>query len=602
MKTFFKSMVPVYLIALLTAAFILAGCGSGGGGDSSLSGGGSTNTGAVALSLTDWPMDDYDSIIIYIKQALLLPADGGTPVLVFDSKDPDGYPVDLLDLREREDEFLLTIKKRVPAQRYSKIRLEIVDIEVFGDGACAKENQTIKLPSEKIDLNPRNGSFWLRKGETIAIKLDIDAEKSFDLHAAGKSGKCIFRPVVFVDIETVKEPEQRCPLIVAGDIAELLKQDTIDPEQVTGFNMFLKERWYANPYYDRGEIEVKFSAQTKIFDKDGNPISPNDLDNSDIAQVPGQKVLVRGSLIQQGQIEASLVVLGDVDMKKGLVIAPSTEDGFKLDLANDMGVLDVDLTGAPLILTDCDTPFEGTVIPVGSKVRVFGKSGNGGFRAVVVLVKKQNLTGNLISIEGPDNGAYNLSLEGYPDPITLPEGATVSIKGVYGSDLGIQQLQKWVDCNKPRKVEIIASNTVPNQADALLVFQETLVTTVKETDPANGTISYLENGLDKTILVLEGARIYRFMEGWYENPDYLDPDTGLEDIQPEDRIIAYGLAACPDEVEGIGPVDFYAYSVFVWPDITDYKWEHYDGKYSDDDDEDNDDKDGKEKKDKDKNK
>ena len=92
-----------FYLALAAAALILGSCG-GGGGDSTFSGGGSTNTGAVALSLTDWPSEDYDSIVIYVKRAFLLPADGGSPVLVFDSKSPDGYPVDLLDLRDSEDE------------------------------------------------------------------------------------------------------------------------------------------------------------------------------------------------------------------------------------------------------------------------------------------------------------------------------------------------------------------------------------------------------------------------------------------------------------------------------------------------------------------
>ena len=607
MKTYFKSAGTILFLTLMTAAFMLAGCGSGGGGgDSSFSGGRSADTGTVALSLTDGPSDDYESIIINIKRAFLLPAGGGRPVLVFDSKDPDGYPVDLLDLRDREDEFLLTIKKRVPAQRYSKIRLEIVDIEVLGDGICAQSGQVIKLPSEKIDLNPRGGSFWLRKGETLSIKLDIDAEKSFDLHAAGKSGKCIFRPVVFVDIETIKRPEQRCPLILAGEIAQLLKQDALYPDNVTGFNMSLKERWYSDPYDDRGEIEVKFNSETKIFDKDGNLIPPEFLEDSAIAQIPGQEVLVRGRVDQQGKVAASLVVLGAVDMKKGLVTPPSTEDGFKLDLSNDMGVLDVDLTGDPLMLTDCDTPFDGMIVPVGSKVRVFGKyvssNGSGKFRAVVVLVKKQNLTGNLIKIEGPVNGGYNLYLEGSAVPIFLPEDAPASIKGVDSSNLDILQLQGWVDC-RPRKVEIIASNTVPDQAEALLVFQETLVTTVIGTDAANGTISYSDSGLDKKLLLVEGVHIYRFMEGWGDNPDYLDPNIGLEDIQPGDRIIVYGLEACPDDVPGIGAIDFYAYSVFVWPDETDYKWKYYDGSYSDEDeDNDDDDKDKKEKKDKNKNK
>ena len=39
MKNYIKSIVPMYLIALIAVAFFLAGCGGGGGGDSSLSGG-----------------------------------------------------------------------------------------------------------------------------------------------------------------------------------------------------------------------------------------------------------------------------------------------------------------------------------------------------------------------------------------------------------------------------------------------------------------------------------------------------------------------------------------------------------------------------------
>ncbi|UCD80791.1 MAG: DUF4382 domain-containing protein [Desulfobacterales bacterium] len=603
MNRILKSAGSIFSITLIAAALILGGC-SGGGGGADAVGSAATDTGTVALSLTDGPTDDYESIIMYVKRAFLLPTDGGAPVPIFDSKDPDGYPVDLLDLREREDEFLLSIKKWVPAKRYSKIRLEIVDIEVFGEGICAKENQIIKLPSEKIDLNPRSGPFWLRKGETLAIKLDIDAEKSFDLHAAGKSDQCIFRPVVFVDVEKVQKPQQRCPLILAGEIAELLKQDDANPNDVTGFSMLLKERWYADPYDDRGQIEVKFESEAKIFDMDGDPILPNDLANPDKANIPGQKVLVRGRLDEQGKINASLVVLGAVDMKKGLAAPPSTEEGFLLDLDHDLGLLNIDLTGDPLFLTDCDTLFDGMVVPVGARVRVFGKYVSDKFRAFVVLVKKQNLTGTLTRIDGPEGGGYNLFLEGFTDPIFLLEDAPVSVEGVNGSDLDIVQLQDWVDC-KPRKVEIIASNTVPNQADALLVYQETLVTTATGTNPADGTINYTDNGMEKKILVAEGARIYRFMEGWGNNPDYLDPNIDVKEIQPGDRIIAYGLAACPDDVAGIGLIDFYAYSVFVWPDVADYKWKYYDGSYADDDDgdgddDDDDDKVKKEKKDKNK--
>jgi len=49
----------------------------------------------------------------------------------------------------------------------------------------------VKLPSGKIDLNPR-GDFEVTAGATLSIRIDIDADKSIKLHQAGQSGKCIF--------------------------------------------------------------------------------------------------------------------------------------------------------------------------------------------------------------------------------------------------------------------------------------------------------------------------------------------------------------------------------------------------------------------------
>ena len=163
MKTKFGGTVALFLTVLITAGFLLGGCGSGGGGG----GGGSdlisSGSGNVALLLADGPADDYCNILISVTKVLLIPSDRNpkrSPVVIFESD--EGYEVDLLDLRDQD--FLLTIKKRVPAGWYSKIRLEVKDIR----SECGPCND-FKLPSNRIDLNPR-GDFQVRSGKTLAIR------------------------------------------------------------------------------------------------------------------------------------------------------------------------------------------------------------------------------------------------------------------------------------------------------------------------------------------------------------------------------------------------------------------------------------------------
>ena len=139
--------------------------------------------------------------------------------------------VDLLDLRD--EDFLITVKKRVRAQKYEKIRLRISDIEPVG-GPCAHFK---KLPANgKIDLNPR-GTFEVVAGETLSVRLDIDANKCMNVSAA-----CNFRPVVFVDIEH-GAPLRPCPRILTGTIASINKRDGI----IVGFVLDLPGQVSVHP-------------------------------------------------------------------------------------------------------------------------------------------------------------------------------------------------------------------------------------------------------------------------------------------------------------------------------------------------------------------
>ncbi len=122
MKTKFGGPVALFLTVLITAGFLLGGCGSGGGGGGADFFSGGAGSGSVALLLADNPSDDYESIFLCITSVSLIPSQGN-PYVLFESDRPEGYCVDLLKYREKD--FLFTVRNKVPAGFYNKIRLEV---------------------------------------------------------------------------------------------------------------------------------------------------------------------------------------------------------------------------------------------------------------------------------------------------------------------------------------------------------------------------------------------------------------------------------------------------------------------------------------------
>lgn len=83
------------------------------------------------------------------------------------------------------------------------MRISNIDLVALDDeGEVNRAVQPRITGNGKLDLNPRSGGpITLEGGETLLIRLDLDAEKSFLVVRAGASGQYIFRPVAFVDIE-----------------------------------------------------------------------------------------------------------------------------------------------------------------------------------------------------------------------------------------------------------------------------------------------------------------------------------------------------------------------------------------------------------------
>lgn len=428
-------------VILVVSTGLLFSCGGGGGSNSTNVGSSSSGTGSAALLLADGPAEDYDHIWIWITQVTLLPEDGSRlhPVVLFRSNRPEGYRADLLDLRDQD--LLLTIKDRIPTGKYAKIRLEIADImaEAFDNNAECSDIE-IKLPSGKIDLNPRGG-LYVRAGQTLAIRLDVDANKSIQLKGAGKSGKCIFRPVVFVDISPVFVPD-RCPRMLKGTIDRLFTDH--HTQETIGFRLNLGD--------GRSPLRVNVDNQTAFFDADASIVGPEALS-------PGDPVNVRGRLDGEGEVLASMVVIGAVIRVKGIV-TDTTEvinnGTFVIDPDPGQSIIGDALTVALVqdtaIYSGCDTPVESDFIQVGMGTRIIGKLdlNSGAFKAVAVFLTPRKLAGTITGVTPPTsgtNGSMTLQVSPTESPtIIVPYEVKPYLVG--DGEVPWSLLKEAVDCER----------------------------------------------------------------------------------------------------------------------------------------------------------
>jgi hypothetical protein len=507
-KTIIKS---IFLLAICVAmGFLLAGCGgSGGSGGSSAEG--SSGTGSVALLLADGPADDYDQIFITITEVSLIPPEGRgrSPVVIF--RNPAGIEVDLLDLRD--EDYLLTVNRRVPAGVYEKIRLQISDIRPVG-GPCL----SLRLPSGKIDLNPR-GFIEVVPNRTLSIRLDVDANKSINVSAS-----CNFRPVVFVDIEQ-GAPVRACPRIVSGTISRIVKRGGV----IVGFELELEGR--------RGELEVRVTDDTAVFDQNGEFGGRELLNNQE-----NEQVKVRGRLDDEGRLQASVVVLGQVLEVKGKVDGPvdDTTDLFPFTPfpgEEVVGQRDVEVANETLILIGCDTEVGKEAIQAGMTARVIGKlvkiNSTDVLRSVVVFLQAREVSGQITFIEDEVGGKI-VTVEqetGGEVEIFVPSGTPINIEGD-GS------VPKELFC-EGRQVRIFLDPNIPDPLTATLVLvqAERRVGEVTSVDEFDRTL--IIDG--ESVFVQPGATIL-------DTRGTVDTLVGFEEIDVNDQLEYFGLDACPGDM------------------------------------------------------
>ena len=368
----FKSVTHLLSISFLGLVFaVLAGCGSGGlPGESNTTAG----SGSVALLLTDAPSDIFEEINITVIKAELLSDDGR--VTLFQGE----RTFNLLDLT---DVRIFAIREGIPAGSYSKIRLtlsdngiELVDYNGSND-PMDYDTYNPRLPgNNKLDLNPR-GSFNVVAGGTLAIQIDIDANKSIHIVGNGKD-KYQFRPVVFIDIVTDAFKERFVKL--HGDIYAI---DTADLSfKLCNTNIPVQLDEHHKNVSSRGCVRVETDDTSSIFDINGKPARFNALINGEPATVFGRlqhdddydkdgdsdddreldDLVLKAALIELGPETAFLKLNGtatstvNIDDQFTMEVSPGQGVSTSPDLTVQIqeGTLLIDRKGNPVKIIDID--------------------------------------------------------------------------------------------------------------------------------------------------------------------------------------------------------------------------------------------------------
>jgi cold shock CspA family protein len=478
----------------------------------------------VGILLTDGPADEYEHIWVTVTEVSLLPEDGcqeSEKVVVFASE--EGYRFDLL--KYRDEDFLLCLKERVPAGIYQKIRLKVSKVEAEGGPA---EEMEIKAPGGKIDLEPRQGSIVVTAGSTLYIRLDIDANKSINLHEAGRSGKCIFRPVVFVDL-LKKIDLSGCPSFVSGEVKDVCDEDGDGtPEWFT----------LARDHACMGTVKVVLDGDTLVF---LNSCTFGGL--SDIR--PGQHVTVK-CLMSDGCCEAKLVIIDEFLCLKGTVKdhADGSGFGFLPDEGQEIaGAVSVALFDKTPVVSGCGKPVDPSSLECDTAVKVWGifDAGTQKLYACFVAVRPQEISGTITAVTAVPGGCRFTILKegGRVEEVEVTGSYSISLEGEGVIDTGLVKMQSFLQCQVTiRKGEElteveISSGRIEGEVTAI--------------DGAARTVTV---GDTRVLITLAAAGVD--VSG---DSDWL---MGFKDIEVGDHIVCYGLKAYVGSTVG-----YYAFAFLV---------------------------------------
>ncbi len=403
------------VVALCVFAILISfGCGGGGGGSPETANSEAAGSrGKVGILLTDGPTDEYEHIWVTITEVSLLPAGGDHGVVIFSSD--EGYRFDLLAYRD--EDFLLKLSENVPVGKYEKIRLRVLKVEAKRWSCSGSEEIELDVPSGKIDLNPR-GSFEVKADATLYIRLDIDADKSFNISNGDK-----FRPVVFVDIVSMRTPPE-CPIFMKGEVSAL--DDANGDAYPESFTLLRNDEHCLGNDGCLGSVDVLITEDTPVFRENGTFGSAIDIRN-------GQKVIVRGR-VGDGCIVADLIIIGNILPVCGTVRGPVCDSGFVLEPFTGewlLGNPEVILDALTPVVSGCNTPVPN--LAEGMHVTILGKydMASGRLYAAIVLVKPNERSGTINTVESVEGGyCFTVTFDGGgTEEIFIPSATRIFIEG-----------------------------------------------------------------------------------------------------------------------------------------------------------------------------
>lgn len=348
------------LLALLVA------CGGGGGGGSATDPSASGATGSIGITLGDSPAEDFDEILLTVSRVELLGADNEEPVLISE----ETITVDLLALDAATE--LLAVADHVPVGQYSKIRLQLEEIELRRLNEQGElEGEAVfprLLANGKLDLNPR-GPFSIVEGGVVLLQLDIDARRSFLAVQTG-AGQVRFRPVVFVDV--LGDGDLRRITFLSGNVRLLAA-----PEGDMAFDFC-----NARPLTGRGPGDrqldecrrVTLAEEAALFSSSAEPITLAEVDDQSPAVLAGRVVVAEGEV----GFESLMLQLGDradFDRVQGVVQGDVVDGRFSLAVEDDetaAEVITVEVQAATLLFDQRGNLLELEALADGVEVRVMG--------------------------------------------------------------------------------------------------------------------------------------------------------------------------------------------------------------------------------------
>lgn len=327
-------------VLLLTSAFLISSCGGGGTPADP-----APATGTVLFLLTDAPTDELSAIYLKVTEATLIGGNGQQTIF------SGNKTINLLDLEYYNEPIAFG---EVLAGDYTKIRLQISDLELVDkDGHSTYP----KLPANgKIDLLDQ-GRFTVFPGRTLVVEIDIDANKSIHIVAAG-NGTYQFRPVVKVNIMDGGLPDKLARL--EGMVTEIYD----DPA-----GKFLL---CAADFPDVCVV-VYLATDGSVFDAEGMPVDFADLQVNDFVVAIGRYLQDDTNNTQNTGVdekfafEAIVIEIGgNASQVKGIV-ASTPDENDQFDLVVDKGVV--------------------VAVEIQEGAKIFGKDGELDQSAIVIAQK-----------------------------------------------------------------------------------------------------------------------------------------------------------------------------------------------------------------------